>query len=273
MIPAMKMPGAGTPGEDKIGMKMSGTQAINIVEDAEGDLRVSSLIIAQQTAAQHKNILELVRNNLTDLEAFGLVAFETRARSQGQHGGGDTTYALLNEPQSTLLITYMRNSEVVKAFKLALVKEFYRMRQALAGQVVVPRSLPDALRAYAVEVEKSAALEAKVQADAPKVLFADSVATSDATILVGELAKILRGNGITIGQNRLFAKLRDDGFLIKREGTDYNMPTQKAMELELFQIKETAITHSDGHVTVNKTPKVTGKGQAYFINRYTLSAA
>ncbi|RLP68390.1 phage antirepressor Ant [Mycetocola reblochoni] len=118
-----------------------------------------------------------------------------------------------------------------------------------------------------------AQLAARVEADAPKVLFADSVATSDATILVGELAKILRGNGIEIGQNRLFAKLRDEGFLIKREGTDYNMPTQKAMELELFKIKETAITHSDGHVTVNKTPKVTGKGQSYFINRYTPTAA
>lgn len=94
----------------------------------------------------------------------------------------------------------------------------------------------------------------------PKAVFADSVATSKTTILVGELAKILKQNGIDTGQNRLFAWLRENGYLISRKGTDYNMPTQKAMELELFEIKETSITHADGHITVNKTPKVTGKG-------------
>lgn len=134
---------------------------------------------------------------------------------------------------------------------------------------VVPRSLPDALRAYALEVEQRQALEAKVAQDAPKVLFADSVAASDTTILVGDLAKILRGNGVDVGANRLFAILRDDGFLIRRPGSDWNMPTQRAMDLGLFRIKETAITHSDGHVSVSKTPKVTGKGQAYFVNRYS----
>lgn len=133
---------------------------------------------------------------------------------------------------------------------------------------VVPQSLPDALRAYALEVEQRQALEAKVAQDAPKVLFADSVAASETTILVGDLAKILRGNGVDVGANRLFAILREDGFLIRRPGSDWNMPTQRAMDLGLFRIKETAITHSDGHVSVSKTPKVTGKGQAYFINRY-----
>jgi anti-repressor protein len=136
------------------------------------------------------------------------------------------------------------------------------------GTPTVPQSLPEALRAYAAEVEAREALAAKVAADAPKVLFADSVATSQTTILVGDLAKILRGNGVMIGANRLFAQLREDGYLIRREGTDWNMPTQRAMELELFKVKETAVTHSDGHVTVSKTPKVTGKGQSYFVNRY-----
>ena len=112
-------------------------------------------------------------------------------------------------------------------------------------------------------------LEAKVEADRPKVVFADAVATSKTSILVGELAKILRGNGVEVGQNRLFERLRADGFLIRRKGSDWNMPTQRAMELGLFEIKETAVTHSDGHVTVNKTPKVTGKGQQYFINYFT----
>lgn len=117
--------------------------------------------------------------------------------------------------------------------------------------------------------ERIQALEAQAEVDRPKVLFADSVSASKHSILIGEMAKILKQNGVVnMGQNRLFEWLRGNGYLIRREGTDYNMPTQKAMELGLFEIKETAVTHADGHVSVNKTPKVTGKGQQYFINKF-----
>ena len=109
-------------------------------------------------------------------------------------------------------------------------------------------------------------LQLEAERNQPKVVFADAVSVSSGTILIGELAKILKGNGIEIGQNRLFEKLRQDGYLIKRQGTDYNAPTQRAMEMGLFRVKETAITHADGHVTISKTTKVTGKGQQYFIN-------
>lgn len=103
----------------------------------------------------------------------------------------------------------------------------------------------------------------------PKAIFADAVSASNQTILVGELAKILRQNGIVdMGQNRLFETLRNRGYLIKGNRSDRNMPTQRSLEMGLFEIKETAVTHSDGHVTVNKTPKVTGKGQQYFINLF-----
>jgi anti-repressor protein len=102
----------------------------------------------------------------------------------------------------------------------------------------------------------------------PKEIFSDAVATSHTDILIDELAKILKGNGIEIGQNRLFAWMRENGYLIRRKGTDYNMPTQRAMESKLFRIKETAITHSDSHVSVSKTPKVTGSGQVYFVNKF-----
>lgn len=101
----------------------------------------------------------------------------------------------------------------------------------------------------------------------PKALFADAVAASDGTCLIGELAKMMRQNGVHVGQNRLFEWLRRDGFLGKT-GSNYNVPTQMAMERGLFRIKETAVTHSDGHVTVNRTPKATGRGQRYFIDRY-----
>lgn len=118
-----------------------------------------------------------------------------------------------------------------------------------------------------VKAEKEQALE-QIEADRPKVLFADAVSASRTSILVGELAKIMKQTGMDVGQNRLFERLRQDGYLISRKGADYNMPTQKAMDLKLFEIKETTISHADGHISVNKTPKVTGKGQQYFINRY-----
>ena len=111
-------------------------------------------------------------------------------------------------------------------------------------------------------------LETQIEKNKPKVLFADAVATTKTSILVGELAKIIKQNGVNIGQRRLFEWLRQNGFLIKRQGVDYNMPTQYSMERELFEIKETSITHSDGHTSISKTPKVTGKGQQYFINKF-----
>ncbi|MDF0122745.1 phage antirepressor KilAC domain-containing protein, partial [Staphylococcus pseudintermedius] len=111
-------------------------------------------------------------------------------------------------------------------------------------------------------------LEAKIERDKPKIVFADAVATTKTSILVGELAKIIKQNGVNIGQRRLFEWLRQNGYLIKRKGVDYNMPTQYSMERELFEIKETTISHSDGHTSISKTPKVTGKGQQYFVNKF-----
>lgn len=102
----------------------------------------------------------------------------------------------------------------------------------------------------------------------PKALFADSVAVSKSTVLVGELAKIIRGNGVDIGATRLFRWMREHGYLINRKGSDWNMPTQRAMDLGLFKIKETTINHSNGTTSISKTPKVTGKGQQYFINKF-----
>ena len=132
----------------------------------------------------------------------------------------------------------------------------------------IPRTLPDALKAYASEIEQHNKTKALLEAQRPKVIFADAVSTSDTDILIGDLAKLLNQNGHSIGQNRLFERLRNEGFLISRKGSSYNSPTQRAMEMGLFRVKETAITHSDGRVSLNKTPKVTGKGQLYFINRY-----
>lgn len=118
------------------------------------------------------------------------------------------------------------------------------------------------------EQERNKLLQMKIEQDKPKTIFADAVTTSKTSILIGELAKLLKQNGINIGQNRLFDWLRNNGYLIKRTGADRNMPTQKSMDLGLFEVKETVISHSDGHTSINKTPKVTGKGQVYFINLF-----
>lgn len=134
-----------------------------------------------------------------------------------------------------------------------------------------PDSWITMLNALKKERTEKEQLRIQTEVDRPKVLFADAVSVSDGAILIGELAKILKGNGVDIGQNRLFEKLRQDGYLIRRKGTDYNAPTQRAMELGLFKVKETAVTHSDGHVTVSKTTKVTGKGQIYFVNKFRAS--
>lgn len=124
------------------------------------------------------------------------------------------------------------------------------------------------LTALKDEQARRKALEEQVENDAPKVLFADSVSASKTSVLIFDLAKLLRQNGVNIGGNRLFAWMRENGYLVRRKGMDYNMPTQKSMEMGLFEVKETVITHSDGHITTNKTPKVTGKGQVYFINKF-----
>ena len=125
-----------------------------------------------------------------------------------------------------------------------------------------------AMEELKAERARANALAEKVERDAPKVLFAESVAASQHSILVFDLAKILRQNGVQIGGNRLFEWLRTNGYLIRRKGSDWNMPTQRAVDMGLFEIKETSVTHADGHVTINKTPKVTGKGQQYFINLF-----
>lgn len=138
------------------------------------------------------------------------------------------------------------------------------------GQYQVKELSGSELMAKAL-IEAQSVLAAKdkvIEEMKPKVVFADAVATSHTSILVGELAKILKQNGIEMGQKRLFAWLREKGYLIKRQGTDYNMPTQKSMDLGLFEIKEGSYVNGSGVNITTKIPKVTGKGQQYFINKF-----
>ncbi len=144
----------------------------------------------------------------------------------------------------------------------------YATPDAVERMLQDPDVLIQALIDLKAERAARAELEAQHAVDAPKALFADAVATSHTSILVGDLAKILRGNGVPVGATRLFDVLRRRGYLIRQKGAAWNMPTQQSMELGLFEIKETTIVHSDGHTSINKTPKVTGKGQIYFVDRF-----
>jgi phage antirepressor protein len=168
-------------------------------------------------------------------------------------------------------IAMLQRSEKGKMARQYFIECEKQLRAKEQAHQQIPQSFSEALRLAAEQAERIEAQQKQLQAQAPKVLFADAVSASKTSILIGELAKIIKQNGVEMGQNRLFEWLRSNGYLITRQGTDYNMPTQKAMELGLFEIKETSITHSDGHITVNKTPKVTGKGQSYFINKFLKS--
>lgn len=181
---------------------------------------------------------------------------------------GNPNKTIISEPGLYKLIMRSRKQEA-KEFQRWVTHEVLpsiRKHGAYMTQQTLDKALtsPDFLIQLATKLKEE---QEKVKELEPKARFADAVAASDGTCLVGELAKMLRQNGLDIGQNRLFAQLREDGYLGKT-GSNRNVPTQRAMDLGLFRIKETAVTHSDGHVTINRTAKVTGKGQTYFVNRY-----
>ena len=183
-----------------------------------------------------------------------------------------TQTALINESGLYALI-FGSKLESAKRFKHWVTSEVlpairkhgvYAVDELLSN----PEMAIKAFTALKEEREKNKALEADNQRMKPKEIFADAVATSHTSILIGDLAKLLKQNGVETGQKRLFEWLRENSYLIKRKGADWNMPTQKAMSLGLFEVKESTVNNPDGSVRINKTTKVTGKGQQYFINKF-----
>lgn len=182
--------------------------------------------------------------------------------------GGQQKMNVVNEPGLYALVLGSRKPEA-KAFKRWITHEVIPSIRKSGGYIAGQDTMSDAdlmAKALLVAQRQIEQRDAQITEMQPKALFADAVSASKSSILIGELAKMLRQNGVDIGQNRLFEYLRENGYLCK-SGAMYNCPTQRAMDMGLFEIKETAIQHADGHVTINRTPKVTGKGQVYFVNK------
>lgn len=189
--------------------------------------------------------------------------------------GGTQDARFISEPDLYRLIAHSKlpNAQKFESWIFATVLPSIRKHGGYLTPEKVEEALtdPDTIIRLATNLKEERAKRQELEAEnrelAPKALFADAVAASDDTMLVGELAKLLASNGINIGQNRLFAWLRGNGYLMK-DGSWRNMPTQRSMDMGLFVVKETAIAHADGHVTLSRTPKVTGKGQRYFVGRF-----
>lgn len=220
-----------------------------------------------------------VAGDLACILGYSSTAAMTRTLDEDEKGvhslhtlGGEQQVTIINEPgmYSAVLRSRVQGAKQFRWWLTHDVLPTLRKTGRYGSDVDMLAALPSAklLRLAAEAAERAEALEAKIAEDAPKVHFAEAVAASPTTILVGDLAKILRGNGVLVGARRLFERLRAEGYLIRRVGSDWNMPTQKSMELGLFEIKESTRQSPDGVVHVTKTPKVTGKGQQYFIERY-----
>lgn len=213
------------------------------------------------TALGYKNPRDAIARHV-DAEDKGVVKHDTPS--------GEQEMVIINESGLYSLVLCSK-LPTAKKFKRWVTSEVLPSIRKTGGYIAGQESMSDSeLMAKALLVAKRQidAKTAQIEEMTPKAVFADAVAASKTSILIGELAKILRQNGVEdMGQQRLFEWMRNNGFLIRRKATDRNMPTQRAIEQGLMEVKETTICHSDGHTSISKTPKVTGKGQVYFVNR------
>lgn len=234
-----------------------------ILSTQNGEPVASSREVAKRFGKKHKHVLAAIRQILaaenSATKFFHETAFEYRGQRFPEY--------LMNRDGFSLLAMGFTGKEAVQ-WKLKYIQAFNEMEKQLAQRPQLSRAelMAQALIAAHDELEHK---DAQIAELTPKGIFADAVSASKKSILVGELAKLLCQNGVQIGQNRLFSWMREHGYLIRDpKRSDYNMPTQRAVEMCLFEIKETTVVHSDGHTSINKTPKVTGKGQIYFVNQF-----
>ncbi|HBF1268516.1 TPA: phage antirepressor KilAC domain-containing protein [Clostridioides difficile] len=238
---------------------------------------VESREVAELIEKDHNQLLRSIRGYISVLEQSAKLHTDDFFIESTYKNENNQKYPcyLLTKKGCDMVANKMTGEKGI-IFTAIYVTKFEEMEQELKEQQPkLPTTYKEALQQLLIEVEEKEQLQLEnqekdkvIQLQQPKVLFADSVASSDNSILVGELAKLLRQNGIDTGQNRLFDWLRNNGYLIKRKGEDYNTPTQKSVDLGVIETKEGTRVHPDGHTSITKTPKITGKGQIYFINKF-----
>ncbi len=227
----------------------------------------NSLLVAEKFGKEHQHILRDIRNLIGGMSNFGETPYFVETSYIHEQNGREYPMYVMNRDGFTLLAMGFTGEKALK-FKLEYINAFNQMEETIkSGGHHVPGSFREALLLAAEQQARIEEQQKMIEANRPKVLFAEAVETSQRSYLIGELAKILNQNGIKIGQNRLFQLLRDEGYLCKT-GENYNLPTQRAMEMNLFEIKKTIINKPDGTILVKTTTKVTGKGQIYFINKF-----
>jgi anti-repressor protein len=239
-----------------------------VFKSEKGTPVTTSLLVAEKFGKRHADVLRDIRN-LNCSEDFHKRNFAllVEMKSLPQGGATKAEYYLITKDGFTFLVMGYTGEQAGK-FKEEYINAFNKMEAIIkTGGFQIPASFREALLLAAQQQEQIELQQKQLSVQAPKVLFADAVATSDRSVLISELAKILKQNGVEIGQNRLFIWLRNNGYLCNK-GEYYNQPAQKAMQLGLFEIKKTTITKPDGSVLVTCTTKVTGKGQIYFTNKF-----
>jgi len=220
--------------------------------------RMTSLEISELVESRH----DKVKQSIERLAARAVIELPPMGEVKNHLGQSVKVYLL--DKRSSLIVVAQLSPE----FTARVVDRWQELEaQVAAPAFLIPQTLPEALRLAADLAEKNGQLQHQIEADRPKTIFADAVSVSKTSILVGELSKLLKQNGVLIGPKRLFAWLRENGYLMKG-GASRNMPTQRAMEMGLFEIKEGTVNQPDGSVRITRTTKVTGKGQVYFVNKF-----
>lgn len=233
---------------------------------------ISSLEVADMTGKKHKNLLADIRGYVYELAELNFQPGDFFYDSVYKDANNQTRPCYQITKKGCEFIAHKLTGIKGTEFTARYIERFHDMEQLIAdhipqGKELLALAVLEANKTIEELENKNTALIEDNQRMKPKEVFADAVTESDTSILIGELAKILRQNGVKTGQNKLFQWMRNNGYLIKRKGSDWNMPTQRAMDMGLFEIKETVINHPNGSTKINKTPKVTGKGQQYFINK------
>lgn len=229
-----------------------------------GQILTNSLLVAEKFEKRHSDLIRSVENLLsTDAKLRSFYVPATYVDGKGEQ----RPMYVMNRDGFTLLAMGFTGEKALQ-FKLEYIEAFNNMEKVIASNgFQIPSTFSEALMLAAKQAEQIEIQQKQLLGQAPKVLFADAVSTSQRTCLIAELAKILQQNGVNIGQNRLFTWMRENGYLCQK-GQYYNQPTQKAMELGLFEIKQTTINKPDGSILVSTTTKVTGKGQIYFVEKF-----